>query len=73
MRIVMIVMIVMMTVIMILKMVIVIPRPPASNDNETRTEKGAEEAFPTTGIPNTAHNYYFGPNGVADPMQCNRI
>ena len=66
----MIVMIVMMTVIMILK--IVIPRPhddpPASNDNETRTEKGAEEAFPTTGIPNTAHNYYFGPNRVADPM-----
>ena len=38
------------------------------NDNETRTEKGAEEAFPTTGIPNTAHNYYFGPNRVADPM-----
>ena len=70
-------MIVMMTVIMILKMMIVIPRPhddpPASNDNETRTEKGAEEAFPTTGIPNTAHNYYFGPNRVADPMQCNRI
>ena len=64
-------MIVMMTVIMILKMMIVIPRPhddpPASNDNETRTEKGAEEVFPTTGIPNTAHNYYFGPNGVADP------
>ena len=42
--------------------------PPASNDNETRTEKGAEEAFPTTGIPNTAHNYFFGPNRVADPM-----